>query len=239
VVRQHIIGHAVEWALILAPLIAYLLALGFFVNRRRHPLVMSGPMNMLFVLLACSGFFLIGPPSWLVHTFKHEGAGRDGMLLLVPAKYEHLLNDGATRYFIAYGVYVALLAALSSWLLRRQRRFTVVYHIEPTQFSELLARVLDEMALPYTATPGRIALAEGRLVLDLETSYLFNNVCLRWLGDERDLRQAIERRLMTELAREESGPNAAATILSLAAACLIGLVIFPTIVYFIALFQGD
>jgi len=239
VLRQQIIGHAVEWAVILLPLIIYLLVLGFAVNRRRRPLMMSGPVNMFFLLLACSGFFLFGPPSWLVHPFRHEGAASRFLIALLPAQFGSVLSHGTHRYFIAYSVYVAVLLSVAAWLMTRQRRFTFVYNIDPVQFGEFLAAQLEEMQVRYTATPGRLALAEGQLVLDLESSYLLNNVCMHWIGREPALRDKIERRLREALAREEGGPNAASAILSLAAACLIGLVLFPTIVYFKAFFRGD
>jgi hypothetical protein len=177
----------------------YLFVLGFWVNRRRYPVVMSGSANMVWLLLALAGFFVIGPPSWIAFAF---------------------LAEGAHSYWIAYGIYMAVLALIASRLIVGQRQSLVIYNVNPAQLAELLQEVLEDLKIDYTATPGRVALADGRLVLDIESSYLWNNVVIRWHGRDAELRATVQEHLAAALRKTETEGNGSSTLLVLTAMAL-------------------
>lgn len=202
---QQIAAHAMEWALILLPLAVYLLVLGLGVNRRRHPVMVRGDKNLLGLLLGLSGFLLLGPPSWLAHPF---------------------LRWGSPTYWLAYLGYVCVLTGICWGLMFRQRHTWVIYNIDPFVCTEILQEILAELNIPYTATPGRIAFANGRLMLDIDSTSLLYNVSLRWHGGEPALRKAVEDRLAQVLAEVETRDNPAAVLLTFVASMLFMLILF-------------
>lgn len=206
-----IVANAMEWGLILLPLAVYLLVLGLGINRQRRPVLITGPRNMLGVLLALSGFLLLGPPSWVAQFF---------------------LKYGPKGYWSAYAAYLLVLGLLCWWLIRRQRDRLVIYNIEPALFAEVLEDALRETEVRYSATPGRIALAQGRLVLDIEPSFLLHNVSLRWHGKDESLRRTIEAKLIDALAGVESHFNPAASLLSMFGFILLSFTVFAALLFY-------
>jgi hypothetical protein len=206
-VFEYWVANAMEWAVILLPLAIYLLVIGLGVNRRRHPVVMSGVWSFLGLLLGLSGFLLIGPPSWGVHLFSWWGP---------------------VAYWLGYLLYLVLLGGLGYWLITRQRQVTVIYNIDPGLFAEVLQDVLAETGLTYSATPGRVAFAQGQVVLDLETSYFWSNVTLHWHGDSTAIRQAVEPPLARALEAVVTGAGTAAYLLTAAAVVLLAYVLLAS-----------
>jgi hypothetical protein len=131
---------------------------------------------------------------------------------------------------VAYGGYLLLLLFLGLWLIRRQRDTLVLFNMNPTQFAGLLQDVLGSLKLDYSAAVGRVAFADGPLVLDIETSYVWNNVVLNWHGDNRALRTRIEQELHHTLAQTESEPNPSGLLLTMMAAALLMFIVFAAAV---------
>lgn len=181
---------------------------------RRHPLVISGQANMLGVLFAVSGFLLIGPPTWIIAPFR---------------------SWGALTYGCVYVSYLLMLLLLGIWLVRRQRHTLVLLHMNPTQFAMVLQDVLAKLKLDYTAAPGRVALAGGKLVLDIETSFVMNNVVLSWHGEEPEIRDTVEAELRTALAEFESEDGPAALLLLMMAAAVFLFIFFAVMVNLIVM----
>jgi hypothetical protein len=210
---QRLAGSLLEWAVMLTPVVLYLLYLGMGVNRRKHPVVVRGGRDFLGLLFAAAGFLLVGPFSWIAHLFRPQGV---------------------TAYWTGYSIYVIGLAFLSLSAYVRRCRTLVIYNIEPTVCAEVIQFVLAELKIEYTATPGRIAFHGGRLLLDIETSFLFNNVSLRWRGEDRTLAMNIEPRLIQELQSVESERHAAGIILTLAAMVLLIFIAFALGMWWLA-----
>jgi hypothetical protein len=204
-----------EWALILAPLMIYLLVLGLWINRQRRPVVVGGPLDRLGLLLGLSGFLLLGPWSWLAHLCKPWGT---------------------PVYWLAYGLYVLALIGISAWFMLRARQTLVIYNRSPEVFEVLFQDVLDRMELRYHSTPGRIAFLDDQsgsteLMVDIETLPFLNNVSLHWQGEAEKLRGVLEDRLRAGLAKVEGAYNPAASILTLAGLVLLVFVFFTTAFY--------
>jgi hypothetical protein len=208
-------ANAMELAVILLPLAVYLLVLGMGVNRSKRPTPVAGPYSFALLLLGLSGFLLFGPPSWIAHLFRPRGA---------------------TAYWVAYAGYVFALLLLCVAHCLRQRRSLIVYNIDPEQLGAALQGVLTSVNVPYAHTPGRISFAQGRLLLDVETSALWSNATLTWRGKEDGIRETFESHLRLALRTVEAGPNAASLFLTLLAVVLLAFLMFATGVF--VLFNG-
>jgi hypothetical protein len=207
---QRWVSNGAEWALMSLPLAGYFLIYGLFINRRRHPVVMRGDRNVLWLMLAASGFFLLGPASWLAHPFK---------------------NWGIKFYWIAYGIYLVVLVMAAIAWMRRERRNLVVSNLSPALMAELLPKVLADLNVAYVVTPGRISFAEGKLVLDLETSFLFHSVCLQWHGEESELQAKITGSLIQALATVETPEHPGGMMLTFCGILLFSFVLFASVLY--------
>ena len=207
---QRWVSNGMEWALMMLPLAVYFLVFGLFLNRTRHPVVMRGSRNVLWLALAMSALFLIGPVSWLVQ----------------PAR-----AWGIKFYWGAYAVYlVVLFWGLLTWMNRERRSLVIINH-DPAHFVELLPKVLAELDVSYTVTPGRVSFAEGKLVLDLESSSVFHSVTLEWKGDETALQAKIEERLIRVLRETEAPEHPGGMMLAFCGILLFSFVLFATVLY--------
>ena len=134
----------------LFPLTVYCVVLAM-VNRRRHPVVVSGPWDFLGVVLGQSGFLLAGGPAILSNLVL------PGRLLRLPESQSEadwrpaLLAVLLALYFVALVVGVLLVARL-------RREVTSVYNIEPSRFDEVFGRVLDQLGFPWTRAGNRFYL---------------------------------------------------------------------------------
>jgi hypothetical protein len=214
-ILERVAASAMELAIILLPLAVYLLVLGMGVNRSRRPTAVAGPYSFALLLLGMSGFLLLGPPSWIAHLFRPQGA---------------------TAYWVAYALYVFALIMICSAHCLRQRHSLVIYNIDPDQLGAILEEVLAAVNVPYNHTPGRISFANGRLLLDIETSALWSSATLSWRGKENGIRETFETNLRKALHTIDAGPNAASLFLTLLAVVLIAFMMFATGVF--VLFQG-
>lgn len=210
-ILQQVAGNAMEWALILLPLAIYLLIVGLGINRQKHPVVVRGDRNTAGLLLGLSGFLLLGPPSWVAHLFLHQGT---------------------LSYWLAYVAYVLVLALLARRLMLRYRGVLVIYNIQPMAFAEVLQEVLTELGVPYTATPGRVALDGGRTVLDIDSVVPLSNVSLHWYGGEHPLREKIEHSLVQALGEVEASDNLSPVLLAFSSFVLFAFIVAATVLYF-------
>lgn len=209
VLLERVASGTAEWAVMVAPLAVYLLILAQVVYRQGRPVVLSGPANMAALWFAVSGFLLFGPPSWIVYSFSRYGP---------------------VVYGIAYGCYVLFLVLAALVTVARQRHSLVVFNLDPDRFGVLLPRILANLGIPYEAIPGRLALADGKLVLDLETSRVWSHVVVTWYGHDESLRRKIETELRACLSQEQVRPGHAQRLLMVAAMALVVFLVFAFLV---------
>ncbi len=205
-------GGALEWSIILSPLLVYLLVLALGPNWRSRPVAMRGTVSLAGLLLGLSGFLLVGPPSWIAHLF---------------------LPLGRHWYWLAYADYLILVGLICFWLLMRQRHVLVIYNVDADDFAEALQDVLAKLEVPYAATPGRIAFADGPLVLDIDAVHLMNNVTLHWHGHFSPLRQTIEKSLLDRLAQVKTEDNPSCYLLLFSAGGVLLFIFFTLAMHFL------
>jgi hypothetical protein len=197
-----------EWALVLFPLTLYLIWLGFGVGRRKRPLILAGSTDTVLLILALCGFFLIGPPTWVLNRYAVVGW---------------------KSYLIGYGVYLVVIGFLAWAWVQTRRRSIVIYCIDPEVFPQLMRQALEELGEPYQITPGRIALAGTKLVLDLDASQLFC-VTVRWFGDAATW-AALETHLRPLVEQQETKNNPSGALLPLWAGLALMFCSLSTVIF--------
>jgi hypothetical protein len=125
----------------LFPLAIYLLVLGV-INRRRHPLVVSGVWDFIGVLFAASGFLLFGGPAIL--TGLYESWRMHWLLGPTPSSGSQESFGAAVWVWALYFVFVVGGAAL---VFRRRRHLTAVYNVEPLAIEKALNEACDRHGL--------------------------------------------------------------------------------------------
>jgi hypothetical protein len=139
----------------LAPLTLYCLFLSM-INRRRHPVMLSGPWDVAALLFGAGGFLLVAGPAML-NGFNQQW--RDYWLFRRPTLAVHGLGDEGWYLWLGiWGCYFALVLGGALWLLRRRRHVLSIYNIDPTIIHEALGQVLDRMKLDWTSAGNYIAI---------------------------------------------------------------------------------
>lgn len=229
----------------LFPLLVYCLVLASL-NRRPHPVVVSGPWDFLGMVLGLSGFLVAGGPAVLSNLTTGWDVLRrapDGPAAVSPRQV--LLGALLLVYF-------AVLVAGVVLALRRRRDVTSVYNVDPAAFDEAFGEVLDDLGYswaragnrfylsaraPLPAAPGEPPApakpSEGgeSVVVEVDPFPLMYHVSVRWGRLGPALRQELEGELARSLAEVPTRANpagnwflsAAATLFLLMAAVLLFL----------------
>jgi hypothetical protein len=126
----------------LLPLSLYLLVLGVL-NRRPHPLLVSGVWDFIGLLFAASGFLLFGGPGilgglnerWRMYWLLGHPAGGGG-------------GAGDWSFWVLLSVlYFVLVVGGAAYLLFRRRHLTAIYNVDPVAVEEALAEVCQGLGV--------------------------------------------------------------------------------------------
>jgi hypothetical protein len=127
----------------LLPLAFYLLVLGI-VNRRPHPLLVSGVWDFIGLLFAASGFLLVGGPGilgglnerWRMYWLLGQPPGASGG------------TEGGWQFWVfVWMLYFGLVVGGSAFLLLRRRHVTAVYNVDPAVAEDALAEVCQVLGV--------------------------------------------------------------------------------------------
>jgi hypothetical protein len=124
------------------PLALYCLVLSIL-NRRRHPVIVSGAWDFAGVLFAASGILLVGGPAILTGLYEQWRLA----WLLGQTRYLQGIGENWGFWISLWLLYFAAVACGSALLLWRRRWRTSIYNVEPAVFAELLSQVLDRPEL--------------------------------------------------------------------------------------------
>ncbi|MCS6852127.1 MAG: hypothetical protein NZ700_13275 [Gemmataceae bacterium] len=143
--------------LLLLPLAVYLASLAY-VNGRPHPTLVPGPWDFAGVLLALSGFLLVGGPAALA------GLNDQWRFAVVHGRLR-LLNGLGLGWWLMWtaiwGVYFAGVCGGAAWLLWRRRAYTVIYNSEPAVLFRCLDRVCESLGLTWVRQGQHLVLQSG------------------------------------------------------------------------------
>jgi hypothetical protein len=128
----------------LLPLSLYLLVLGVL-NRRPHPLLVSGVWDFIGLLFAASGFLLFGGPGILGGLNERS---RRYWLLGQQAGAGGGSGDNWQFWVLLSVVYFVLVVGGSAYLLLRRRHVTAIYNVDPVAAEEALAEACMSLGVP-------------------------------------------------------------------------------------------
>jgi hypothetical protein len=115
------------------------------INRRQHPLMVSGRWDLVGLLFAASGFLLLVAPVLLSGLYYR--AVRELPLVRQPGTAARLLTELVRQQgAVWWGYYAAVLLGILV-LFWRRRRVTIIYNIEPGILENHLEQVLGRLGL--------------------------------------------------------------------------------------------
>jgi hypothetical protein len=161
----------------LLPLAVYLLILALL-NRGQHPVLVPGTWDCAGLLLASSGFLLLGGPAVLTGFYEEWRL----TWLLGQTRLLRGLGESWSFWVGLWMSYFVLVIAGAAWLLASRRCLTSIYNVEPAAFQDALRQVLDRTGLEW-------ALAGA------------NRLMIRWREPAAD-NQPLESARLEEYSRE-------------------------------------
>jgi hypothetical protein len=149
---------------VLLPLAVYIFILAQL-NRRPHPVMVSGAWDFAGVLFALSGFLLLGGP------FIMASLNQDWREFWIRSPLRSLQGLSEQWWYLrlaVWGIYFLAIAGGSIWLLRGRSRTTSIYNASPEALDQSLEKTLDRLQMAWRRTRGRIdirhpVLAEGEI----------------------------------------------------------------------------
>jgi hypothetical protein len=137
---------------VLFPVGIYCLFLAM-INRRTNPTMISGSWDFAGVLLALSGFLLIGGPLLLA------AANQALRSLWLRSESESAAAVGEYWWYIRvifWALYFGAILAGSLYLLWKRGRVTSIYNVDSPALDEALARVLNLLHLKWARARNRV-----------------------------------------------------------------------------------
>jgi hypothetical protein len=126
----------------LLPLTLYLLALGL-INRRQHPLLVSGVWDAIGLVFAASGFLFFGGPA--IFTSLEE---RWRMWWLLGQSRSAAASDDTWPLWAILAVaYFVLVVVGVGFFLYRRRHWTAIYHCDPGAVIHSLGDICEGLGL--------------------------------------------------------------------------------------------
>jgi hypothetical protein len=151
----------------LIPVAAYCLILAA-INRRLHPVMVSGPWDAAGLLFAASGALVFVIPATMGIFYRNK-------LTDVPADGSSLppFKELVAQWWLVWTLYfVALIggAILFLWLRRGK---TMIYNVGPMDLDRLLAQLLDRLGLEWNRLGNRVVVTAGREAVTLASQDAF------------------------------------------------------------------
>lgn len=200
----------------LCPLAIYLLVLGL-INRRRNPLVVSGPWDFVGVLFGASGVLLSAGPfmldqmndRWLTEMVIHGNKRASDTLIGLWIMYYGVVASGAVLMLVL------------------RRRVTSIYNVEPEMVEEALTFVLTDLGLEGT-----------RAAIHVDSFASMCHVTLVWPSDLVRRRPVIEELLSKFLDQYQTVDNSAGIWLLTISSSMFLLIVFTATIILIEAMKG-
>jgi len=140
----------------LVPITAYCLILAT-INRRLHPVMVSGPWDAAGMLFAGSGGLLFVGPALIVELYRRSVTD-----VSVPGAAARSFLEIYAPWWRIWLVYYVVVIAGCIALLWLRRGKTVVYNVAPMDFERALGQLLDRLGLEWNRLGNRVFVAVGR-----------------------------------------------------------------------------
>jgi hypothetical protein len=222
------------------------------VHHRPRPTMISGPWDFAGVVMALSGFVLVGGTTLL---FSLHSAVRDFWLRggdLEEMRRAHAQSGAVT--FVLWGLYFAVVVFGSAYLIWQRSDCTVLYNLAPLELDGMMAALLRRLGLPCTRRGTRLYIGYGpplkpevfkalggddgfdpaapasdpvrKALVELDGSAAMRHVTMKWRFGARELRHELEAELARDFDHQRYGPGPASGWFVTAAGVLMMLMIF-------------
>lgn len=244
----------------LFPVSLYCLFLAM-VHQRRTPTMIAGVWDFAGVLLALSGFLLVGTSVFLLSLYNHHARAfflEGGTLHDLVRAY----RQGSSFTFLLWTVFFVTLGVSLSFALWQRRMYTVVYHLTTFEAESLLHHVLERLRLTVTRRGPRwfigydgsnapvsdpvlkpIGEEDAQLVrelddvrkaiIDVEGSTAMRYATLHWRFATPAFRMEIENELSRDLANFPASEGSIGAWLMTATAAAFILMLFMLVTFLI------
>ncbi len=190
-------------AIFLPPLAFYLIVLGW-INRRPRPILAAGTWDFAGVLLALSGFLLVGGPAFLAALDEQS---RTFWLLGVTGPAQASPAGNWTFWIAVRLIYYALVGGGAAFVLWRSRRLTSIYNVDSQRIITALEQAYQRLGLnplrygDSFLVEGRADAADARnsTTLRVDCFPAMRHATLRWEPADTPLRPALEKELASLL----------------------------------------
>jgi len=187
------------------PLAIYLLVLGF-VNRHRHPVLVSGVWDGIGLIFGASGFLLFAGPA-ILSTLSERWRL---FWLLGKGDISAAVAEGAWPLWMFLALlYFLLIVGGSAWYLWRQRSQTSIYNTDADTIERIVIDICKEQGINpmrsgnlflFGAAPSSDLGEEPSAILEIDGFTLMHHVTLRWEPAVSPVRRIVETELRLRLS---------------------------------------
>ena len=144
----------------LFPLAVYCLFLASL-NRRPHPMVLPGAWDFAGVLLGASGFLIVAGP--FVLSAANDRSSEYWLYSSAP-RIVSLSRHGWYLQMAVWLGYFILVLVGCALLLRKRRRITSIYNVQPTDLLEAVSETLERLGLESRRAGNRIVISDRKAI---------------------------------------------------------------------------
>lgn len=222
----------------LFPLSLYCLFLAML-HQRRRPTLISGPWDFVGVLIALSGFLIVGG-STLV--FALNGVARDWLLRGVSWQTfaDFHAREGRLTLLL-WGAYILVLLGGAILLFYFRRKTIALYNIDPEELEDVLKGMFERLGLRWKRTGNRWTVEQNDQALaafDADGSAVMRHVALRWQFTATEtIRADLEAELARDLAAHASADSHASGWFLTAGGAIFTIMIFLLATFLMAMFR--
>lgn len=200
--------------LCLIPLALYFVILAG-INRRPHPTLISGVADVGLMLLALSGFLIVGGPVVLSGV---QGLWRQWLYTGSFESIGQLIGEPAWPWLVVHGFYFVLVVGGAVLSIRRARSRSVALNADCAGIRAAINQAGERLNVAIAEQGARLNL--GGAVIELRPAPVLRSVTLDWISDAPRVRPVIEEELRRVLLVTNAPRNPVASWLMSAATVL-------------------
>jgi hypothetical protein len=222
----------------LFPVSLYCLFLAML-HQRRRPTMISGPWDFVGVLVALSGFLIVGGSALV---FAFTGLARDW--LLRGATWQNFADLHAREGWLTllfWGGYLLVLVGGAAQQIRSRRKTVALYNIGPEELEDVLKGLFERLELPWKRVGNRWSVGSPERLqaeFDADGSAVMRYVSLRWrFTANESVRANLEAELARDLASYASPDSHTSGWFLTAGGAVFTIMIFLLATFLMAMFR--
>ena len=194
-----------------------------FLNSRTTPTMVRGSWDFVGIVLALSGFILLGGPLLLGSI---DSLWRAVMVRGNLVQLRNAWRESGTLWISMWGGYFFFVVGFVVWGLMVRRNVTVIYNLDPAVLAETLEELLERLGKSCKVQPNGLVVIPDGFLLEIVPQQWLRHATLRWNEAQPLSRLAIENELQKVIFRVGTPINPSANWILSAASCLFFLLLF-------------